>query len=219
MSSLWFGARNYGTAGSVFWPIDRQYMCPMAKNKAYSGTRVRFQRVQDARFFGGWTVWFDGSHIVVKVGLEHRIEVGELFYFQAYGVDKCALFPAECSACDQGQVTFKVLKRAREVLNSEQVRLTNPSVTCTVCGEMGGQYLEVIDISPDGIGVAAPFNLAKGECIDVSLETPNGVVAAKATVQNCRATGSGYGYRIGLSLKIADRSMQGRWRNLFFEVA
>lgn len=191
----------------------------MRTNSAFSGTRVRFQRVHDARFFGGWTVWFDGSNIVVRVGLNPAFEVGEVFFFQIYGSEKCSLFPAECVGADRDHAKFKVMKRPRQVENSEDVRLYNTNVQCTIDGEFGRQRVEVVDISPKGVGIHMSKESAKGDVVTLHLETENGPVTAIGTVRNCRPCSSGYGFRVGFVLSISDRSMQGRWKNQFFDVA
>lgn len=191
----------------------------MRATKGTVGTRVRLQRVRDAKFFGGWTVSNDEAHFVVKLSSGHGIEVGERFFFQVYSSKKCLVFPGDCVKVGNDIVHFTIQGRPRILDSNEEVRLRASHIRCAIKTVDSDRLVEVLDISQEGIGISSPVQFANGEELNLVLEFSDGQVKAIGEVRNCRKQPDGFGFRVGMTITIADRSMQGRWRNQFFEAA
>lgn len=187
--------------------------------KGYEGTRIRLQRITDAKFFVGWTLVFDKTNLVVQFQPNSQVEVGDLFYCQLQGPKKINLFHAQCTSTESSVVRMHLTTRPKIMECTQDVRIRPSKMTCLLQSAFGSSPVDVLDISPSGIAILAPFAFESSDETEIMLDTPTGPVEAIGTVIYCRSNPNELSFRIGFSLRIPDRAMQGRWKNLFFEVA
>ncbi|MCB8932046.1 MAG: PilZ domain-containing protein [Fimbriimonadaceae bacterium] len=188
----------------------------MATQEAiFINTRVRLQRLADAKFFSGWVKDFTRTDLVVKLGGPTQVKLGETFMVQVHGHSSTALFRAVLRAVGPKELTFVIPEPVRFLTASEQVRVTVEDVTATITG--GGKALEatVVDLSVGGAGLVAAREIKKGEHVRVIFTTPLGNVECDAEVRYCKMESIEDGtYRIGVQLEELGRIERARWNRL-----
>lgn len=162
---------------------------------------------------------FDRSYIVVQAHSCENIQAGDSFYCQLNGPRKISLFHAECLSNQGSLVRLHLTTRPKVVESLEDVRVRPRGLQCLMRAAFGNSPVDVLDISPSGMAISAPFVFDKGDKTEISLQTPTGEVEAIGTVVYSRPIEASGLYRIGFKLEIPNRAMQGRWKNVFFEVA
>lgn len=185
---------------------------------SHRGTRVRLQRVRDAKFFGGWTVDYDGRQILIDSVQASEMKEGDSFLVQMFGKENKTMYSAVCTSLGLTWACFDVQGTTRPFVVNEDVRLR-----IHLFGKLtfnGFIYdVDVLDVGPNGVGIIAPLELHKGDWIDLALETPAGRVQMTGKVRYCLATESALCHRVGLQTEISDRVQRGWWKELFLDVA
>ncbi|MBS1715619.1 MAG: PilZ domain-containing protein [Armatimonadetes bacterium] len=189
------------------------------KAGSFKGTRVRVQRVRDARFFTGWTLNLDRRAVVVRIPSTDDLRDGDDVFVQVFGAGQDLSAPAVCRNVGDDWARFDFACDPRKTESTEEVRLSGAGVVGTLRNCWGTVDFEVLDVSPGGVGGVVPYELMKGDELEIALLTPTGPVEAQGTVRYCRPEPCQGGFRIGFSIRIDDRTMLGRWRRVFLHAA
>lgn len=192
---------------------------PSPRCGSFKGTRVRVQRVRDARFFSGWTLDLDRKAVVVRISALDDLRDGDDVFVHVYGSGQDLSAAAVCMKVGDDWARFDFASEPRKTDATEDVRLSGAGVVGTIRHCWGTVDFEVLDVSPRGLGGVVPFELMRGDELKIELHTPTGPVEAQGTVRYCRPDPALGGYRIGFSIRIEDRTMHGRWRRVFLHVA
>lgn len=188
----------------------------MATQEAiFINTRVRLQRLSDAKFFSGWVKDFTRTDLVVKLGGPAQVKPGETFMVQVHGHSSTALFRALLKGISPNELAFAIPEPVRFLTASEQVRVSVEGVTATLTS--AGRALEttVVDLSVGGAGLVSTREIKRGEHVRVLFETPLGNVECDAEVRYCKAESIEDGtYRIGVRLEELGRIERARWNRL-----
>ena len=209
------------------------------------GTRVRYQRLSDARFFSGWVQSFRGGLVVVRSRNDVALLKGDEFLFHIYGQEAIAVFVGKFTGNDDLEVMrtadfqymassqtqiitvkeldfeFEVTSQVRQHASSGDFRLSVSSMTAQIrIDEENTFEVSVLDISDKGIGMLSQNNLNRGDLVTVDLFTPAGLVTAPAEVRYCRPEIGVTGfYRLGLRILELERAALQRWKQALEEAA
>lgn len=188
----------------------------MATQEAiFINTRVRLQRLSDAKFFSGWVKDFTRSDLTVKLGTPTQVKAGETFMVQVHGHSSTALFRAVLRSVGSRELMFVIPEPVRFLTPSEQVRISVQGVTATITGEGKAVDATVVDLSVGGAGLVAACEIKKGEHVRVLFITPLGNVDCDAEVRYCKPESIEEGtYRIGVQLEDLGRIERARWNRL-----
>ncbi|MBS1724585.1 MAG: PilZ domain-containing protein [Armatimonadetes bacterium] len=176
------------------------------------------QRVRDARFFGGWTVDYNGRQIVVDTVHAQDLQEGDQFLIQMYGKEDKTMYSAVCTSLGRDWAKFDVQDSPRPFLVQEDVRL-RLQLFAKLTHEGFTYEVDVMDVGPNGVGVCGPLDLQKGDTVELAVDTPSGQVDMVGKVRYCIDSGSPFCHRIGLQTEISDRLQKSWWKDLFRDVA
>lgn len=183
--------------------------------KSFLGTRARFQRLSDAKFFAGWVRDFSASAIIVTLSSGAPMEPGDEFVFEVHGRSSHASFPAVLSMVSADEFLFNIPQPMRLLTTTEEARVYVQDMAGVLRGDCLELDVVVIDVSRHGAGLLAPIELRAGERVTIQVDTPNGVVSCHGEVRYCRPSRKHYGhFRAGLLLDDMARIEKARWLNL-----
>ncbi|QYK52992.1 MAG: PilZ domain-containing protein [Fimbriimonadaceae bacterium] len=183
----------------------------LTSQESFVGTRARFQRFRDGKFFYGWVEQFSGNYLRVTTQNHYPVVVNDEFRFECCGRDSSAVFKAalsdvwlptanlvETKDAIQGSTALKISAVNRStfelkvdglieyVANSEVVRMKLPEIPTTVT--VRGQQVEgyAIDISTGGIGVISPMPIPTSSEVHVVIDSKVSEILVSGDVVYCR---------------------------------
>lgn len=204
--------------------------------KDFVGTRCRFQRLRDAKFFTGWIEGFFGNSLEVSCNTDWPVQIGDEFRFEGYGHHISVVFNARLDSVgtlDVGsngvvtaiegtsarileakRVSFKltVSSQVRYAVSQESVRMKVNDLYTKVSKGPFSMEAVTVDVSMTGIGIVSKLELVPNEAVEVSVETPFGRVAAMGCVRYCRPDADRKGmFRSGIMFTDLGRVERPRW--------
>lgn len=188
----------------------------MATQESVSiNTRVRLQRLSDAKFFSGWVKEFTRTDLVVRMGSLAPMAGGDVFMVQVHGPTFTALFKAVLRSAAEKDLCFTIPEPVRFLKASEQVRVSVVGVSALVTASNRAFESMVVDLSTTGAGLLATRELKKGEIVRVMFTTPVGEIECGAEVRYCKPDSIDDGsFRVGLQLEQMGRIERARWNRL-----
>lgn len=186
-----------------------------SKKTIYVNTRVRLQRLSDAKFFSGWVRKFTHEEVVVRMNKPLPMAVGDVFMVQVHGFAASALFQAVLLREAEGDFQFAIPESARIVAPNEQARVVTAGVTAMVMSGRRNVEADVVDVGARGVGLVTTCDFVKGERVFATFKTPVGPIESMGTVSYARLEApEGTTYRIGIELDELDRIGNARWQRL-----
>lgn len=206
----------------------------------FIGTRVRFQRLTDARLFNGWLDDFRGNLLAVQTVDDLTDDVGARFSFEAFGLGVTAVFEAKLALVAQrpsqspavegalalstspGWTTlhFRVEGPLRCVTSEESFRVRVQDMGATLVTPHGEEQVRIIDVGPKGFGAVTSQPYEPGSLVGFVVQTAGGRVVGQAEIRYCRETSGPDGpYRIGAQLARMPRLDGPRWDRFVRELA
>lgn len=183
---------------------------------SFLGTRARFQRLTDAKFFSGWVRDLTNGDVRLAVKGEIAVTPGEPFVVQLFGKGQTAILKCKLTMVVGDQLGFIITSPAKIMASTENARTATQGMKAMVTS--GDQQIEaaVLDVSATGVGLLMPNSLERGTTIMLQMDSPSGVVAATGEVRYSRQDPN-YGdqYRTGIQLKELGRVDQARWNRMF----
>jgi len=204
----------------------------ISSQEGFVGTRARFQRFRDGKFFYGWIEQFAGNYLRVTTQNHYPVAVGDEFRFECCGRDSSAVFKAglsnvwlptanlvefkdqvqgntalKISAINCSSFELKVEGLIEYVANSEVVRMKLPEVPSLI--KVEGQEFEAyaIDICAGGVGLISTQQIPSGHIADVVLDTKISEIAASGSVVYFRPDALHHEmFRIGVKFDELSRS-------------
>jgi hypothetical protein len=198
----------------------------------FIGTRVRFQRLTDARLFNGWLDDFRGNVLAVQTVEDLADDVGAKFSFEAFGLGVTAIFEARLALIAQrpavqdvtdgslavarldgwSTLHFKVEGSLRCVTSEESFRVRVQDMNATLVSRDGEEQVRLIDVGPMGFGAATSQPYEPGSLVGFVVHTGSGRVVGQAEIRYCReTTGADGPYRVGAQLARMPRLDGPRW--------
>lgn len=168
----------------------------LSSQESFVGTRARFQRFRDGKFFYGWIDQFSGNYLRVTTQNHYPVVVNDEFRFECCGRDSSAVFKAalsdvwlptanlietvdathgntalKISAVNRSTFEMKVDGLIEYVANSEVVRMKLPEIPSTIT--VSGQQIEgyAIDICTGGVGLITPEPVPAAKEIHVVIDS------------------------------------------------
>lgn len=209
-----------------------------------SGTRCRFQRLSDAKFFNGWILSLTEKAAQVTVCTDIELGVGQSFMFEgvtkknrvtfegvlagvgkmdesaSYRVTNLPGTNFQLMEAQKALYVFKVTSEVRFAPSSEAVRIKVDDMAVDIEWEGESFRCVAVDIADKGVGVVMPEPIQKGESVEVTLDTMFGPVGAVCKVCYCQPCKERIGwYRAGLMFTEIQRLNAQRWRHLMEKAA
>lgn len=183
--------------------------------RSFVNTRVRFQRLSDAKFFAGWVRDFSTADVLVRVKGELPVRVGDMFMFQVHGNGASAIFRGTLSVVNSENLSFSIPEPIKFLAANEEMRVTLEGITGSVTTKDTVLDAVVMDVSSKGIGLLVPESLPRGSDIQIKLDTAQGSVDCSGEVRYSKPDPMVPSqYRIGVQLYPLSRIDQARWNRL-----
>jgi|GEM_PF-5571398 len=183
----------------------------------YAGTRVRCQRVNDAKLFNGWVLELSAESIRVQSDEAPEFSEVDRVAFEVYGQIQNIFLMAQFEKDGAGNShTFRVLSNLRLSPVKESVRLLADRLGMMGALTYQGETVDVqvLDVANTGAGVKSPVAVDKGEVVELKFNTLHGDVDCRCEVRYCKASKDEDGFRLGLKLEFVDRVSKGRWSQI-----
>lgn len=190
----------------------------MREGRHWDGTRVRIQRLYDAKYFGGWVISASPPVVAVRMGDPGDLGPGDECVLQIYG-QAPVVFHAQCLTSQKGSASFEMTSQPIEVPVSEQVRVAVHGLLalCFVSRKM--HRVEVLDLGQGGVAMLFDREVMTGQDVMVELETDEGRVRLIGETRYCRPERGTLGYRVGLKITSMDAESREVWDRVFDRVA
>ncbi len=211
-------------------------------SREFVGTRVRLQRYRDAKLFHGWVDAFGEAILDVTTSTTTPVEIGDQFHVETFGHDVSGTFTAEIECvrpfdmlygghvrtigdsairlidAKRATVRLGVTSVIRYSAGTEAVRVRVEDLPATVSHDDEQFSARVIDIAPEGMGLAIPHVLEPGVEIDVTMSTPFGDIEGICVVRYCRRNlEHDDENRTGIKFARIDRINDQRWQRFLKE--
>ncbi len=182
---------------------------------ALIGTRLRMQRLKDARLFSGWVDTAVGGMVHVSLGSDEPIEEGDNFFCEGLTFTHRLSFKAfvERSLGNGKGARYMLRLTAPPVMTTSQehprYRVPPLAVTLTAGEEVCQGFLE--DVCIAGLGVMSPIRFDKGMLVNVDIPEPVGPMRLTAQVRYFRNLGENEDVQLGLQIFGMERESAQKW--------
>lgn len=185
-----------------------------------SGTRVRFQRLSDAKLFAGWVSGISEHHISIRSSGPTPVSPGDRFMVEVFGHGRNLQFEATLASALEEALELEVAGAMRETVSQEPVRVAVADLPCTLTWPGGQTNAEVVDISLAGLGLNSREEVPRGTKVGLEVRLPAGTVQCDGEIRYCRADKErGSSYRLGVLITYIDRINRARWWAQFESLA
>jgi hypothetical protein len=186
-----------------------------ASIESYRRTRAWVQRISDSRIFSGWIAELSKTAAILDIPAAQDLSPGDECSIQALGTASCAVVKGKVQLVAAHQVSFALEGSARFLKSGEEARMRASGLLAMVSDEYAPIETEIIDISPNGLGMLASVPFERGSEIQLALATPAGQIYVSGEVRYCRQmSNEPIRFRVGVRLKRFDRVNQARWNRL-----
>jgi hypothetical protein len=185
------------------------------REAGYKDTRVRLQRIADARFFSGWIVEMSNKDASILLNDLETMEVGDIVVGEVSGRENRALFDAQVTKTLQDVTHFDFRRTPRYEPSRENPRTLVRNVSGMLSFQGEDVDVSVLDVSVGGIGFLTYAPLPVGSLVKFCLETPHGPVKVSGEVRYCRSDAHRFGlYRAGALITELGRLDRARWNKM-----
>ncbi len=202
-----------------------------SRKDEFVGTRVRLQRLSDAKMFSGWIESFVGESLRINLSTDKPIAAGEAFHLQGVGPTgsmTCQCHVIESAGLDasrivssrataqklspQTRVSLKVSSAINVVPAKEEVRHRISDVIFAIWHEDEQITAMAVDGSHGGVGAICKHAMPSGKTCKIAIPTDFGEVTGNATLRYCRPIpGDEELYRLGFMFEDLDRINRSKW--------
>ncbi len=186
-----------------------------AQEAVFLHTRVRLQRLSDAKFFAGWVKDFSRADLVVRTAEPLPVTPNDVFMVQVHGHTSTALFRAVLQHRFEHDLHLAIPEPVRFLTANEPVRISVQGLTATITANGEAVEAKVVDLSARGAGLVTTSEFTRGDKVAVSFSTPLGIVECTGVVRYTKPEPAEDGYfRVGLELDDLGRIEHARWNRL-----
>jgi len=180
------------------------------------GSRVRVQRLSDARLFSGWVDTAAGQLVHLALSQDDDLAPGENVFCEAHTFSARVNFKAAVERRQPMGETCRYVLRLNGNLcvaaGAENPRFRVPSTPMRLTDADGRQAEgRMLDVSVTGMGANLDIELVRGTTWTAQIQTIFGNVTADVEVRYCRSLGEDGEYRAGLQIQSMDRDSAGTW--------
>lgn len=180
-----------------------------------TGTRIRIQRLRDAKLFSGWVEAATSGMVHLSVNQADALKVGDDLFCECHTFSQRVVLQGTIDrvfgAGEMQRYSLRLTSAPKALNGSESPRFRTPCspIDATHAGsEFGGVLL---DASVAGMGVALEVRVDRGETIALTIHTPFGDVSGECEVRWSRLETTEEGYRTGLLIKQMARESAEVW--------
>lgn len=186
-------------------------------------TRVRLNRLRDAKIFSGRLVRIEQSKAWMVLNEPHLVKLQDTFMVEVHGPSTKVLFGVRFEAAEDEGFLFEVGKEIRYLPASEAARIAVEGFDAVVrWSDAYGNYEykgHLLDISKEGLGFAMLEEVSPGTTVQITVTKRHETYVLKGTVRYCRELNDGLGHcRVGVRLIHEERIPSARWMALFDRV-
>lgn len=175
-------------------------------------TRVRIQRLADAKLFSGWISMIGPYESVIRINGQNNLKPEDSVFVQAIGDKKTAQFTGKVVSTRGQNATIAFTTAMCCVPANEELRLRTDYILGELDASGFKMEFQVVDVSPTGLGILTKLPLTKGATVKIRVDEGAARVDGTAEVRYCRQMEEGeLPYRSGLKLTDLDRISQARW--------
>lgn len=179
------------------------------------GSRVRVQRVSDARLFSGWVDTAAGHLVHLALSQNDDLKVGDAIFCEAHTFSARVNFRANVERIQpMGETSRFVIRLCSGITvaaGAENPRFRVPSTLLKIEQENGPLEGRILDISVTGIGTNLDAGLDRGSKVRGQIATMYGTVEAEFEVRYCRPLSESDEFRAGLQITSMDRDSASTW--------
>lgn len=179
------------------------------------GSRVRVQRVSDARLFSGWVDTAAGHLVHLALSQTDDLKVGDPIFCEAHTFSARVNFRAAVERIqpmgDTSRFVIRLSSGITVAAGAENPRFRVPSTALRVDLESGPMEGRILDISVTGIGANLDRGLDRGSKVRGEITTIYGPVEAEFEVRYCRPLSDSDEHRAGLQIVSMDRDSASTW--------
>lgn len=197
-------------------------LSPMDLNSLV-GTRVRLQRLKDARYFAGWIEAAAGNLIHVAINNPGDLSEGDDVFGEAHSFHQRMNIKATIDRRigDGANVRFVLRVKQEPVLlpGVENPRFRVPSTTAKFTFEGGESFGIVEDASVAGLGLLLESKIERGQVGLVLMEGVTGQIEAKIEIRHALELPEIEKFRCGALIQGMERDSAERWVKLIRLIA
>lgn len=180
-----------------------------------NGRRARFQRIRDARFFGGWILESSATQVSLRSIEASQLDVQDRCRIEIYSEAETHSAVVVVLASEDTRVVLRVEDSFSSRPSTEVARLIVASCPGSLMIEGLGLSVDLHDVSVEGCGVLVDRSLKRGSLGKLAVDSPHGRIDAEVEVRYCRPDAEQFGmYRAGLRIRQIGRIEKARLQKL-----
>jgi len=187
------------------------------KEKFQSLTRVRLQRLGDAKLYNGWLLEYAVQTVTIGFESLPAISFGDQLMAEAYLHGTRIVMPVRAVKITKEDSVFSCLAEPKISDSNESARIKCSAIPLTIYANGFDFEASTLDIAPGGIGILSPLPMVKGDIVEVQIRTAHGEIKTKAVIcynKDLDKELEGH-YRVGLKFDELDRVNKARWQRNF----
>lgn len=188
--------------------------------RTFTNVRARLFRVQDGKWLSGWVMNLAREEARIKLSGPIALTAGEQLVGECYGLGTVARFQGTLVGQAGLEIAIHVIGSVTFGPSEETPRIQTSGLHGVLHSGVGTSPLEVLDVSPESMGVVVSQPFEPGAELMITLPTEMGPIEGQVSVANCRDDHEREGhFRMGLHIVQLDRLARARWSRLVTERA
>jgi hypothetical protein len=188
--------------------------------RTFRNVRIRIHRRASDKWLAGWVTHLARDEARVRLWSHVPFEENELVNGECYGQGTVARFTGRVFAQSNLDVAINLHGSISYAPSEETPRICATGLAGKLAGLEKTVNVQVLDVSPDSLGILADGAFDAGDELTLALPTEMGPVGARVSVANCREDPDcPEHFRMGLHLVELARLDRARWGRLVAERA
>lgn len=189
------------------------------REKTWDRTRIRLNRLYDAKFFNGYVISASEPTIAIRLYDSGDLGPGDECMVHVYGKTN-VVFQANCINVVNHSCTLEMMSPPVEIPAYESVRLVLHEVMGLLFINQRMHRVEIADVGVNGVGVYFDRQIPIGTEVMIELDTEDGRVRMICETRYSRKDQiKSDMFRIGFRILSSDPTSQRRWEAIFRDVA
>lgn len=202
----------------------------------FANTRVRFQRLNDLRFFYGWVVQVDREILTVRAFVDPSAQAGQVFVFELVSLKGSRTMAgrlepspeldalqeasdAETKTAVELILCFSPIRQVKTSESSKGCRKATQLLVGSIRRSSGELDAAICDVSPNGAGILVSKELKSGEKLELVVNANGRELNLRGEVRYCQKDKNSPGmFRAGIQLTVETRLDSAVWTR-FMEAA
>lgn len=184
----------------------------------FRNVRARLNRRGDDNVLTGWVTHLAREEARVRLWNFVPFDAGERVSCECFGQGTVARFVGQVIAQADRDLAINLVGSISYAPSGEPPRIYVAGLRGKLDGPEGGATMEVLDLSPVGLGVLVDLDFAVTNELRMEMPTEMGPVTARVSIANKRPDAARPGsFRMGLQIVDMSRLDYARWGRLVAE--